>query len=84
MWTYDWPTAPGYYWFYGYPHGSAYYDPYIVFVKVSEGRTEQLHFVGGGHFMYKSESFGVWMPARVPAISELLDLEIRNEMQMKE
>ncbi|HEC65104.1 hypothetical protein LCGC14_3013030 [marine sediment metagenome] len=84
MWTYDWPDRPGYYWFYGYPHGPAYYDPQISFIRVFEGKNEQLYFVGGSQFMYEVEAQGVWMPAVVPAISELLDIEIKNDWQMEE
>ncbi len=63
MWTEQWPTKPGYYWFYGWPFKDRDDKPKLHFVEVwKEGA-----FVTNGHFLYKSEGGeGYWMPVETP------------------
>ena len=67
QWTYEWPTEPGMYWFFGWPFGALTTDaPEKMSVEVFLGGDKKPVRVGGGNFMYASENCGVWTPANVP------------------
>ena len=71
MWTKQWPTEPGFYWFYGWPFRDREHKPELHFVdvwKVINGIT----FVTQGFFLYKEEGAdGYWMPAELPELPEM-------------
>jgi len=69
LWTYSWPTEPGWYWYYGDPY-SLQNEPRHVYmrpVKASKGQNAMM-FVTEGQFMYKSVAGpdGVWTKMNVP------------------
>ena len=70
MWTKQWPTEPGHYWFYGWRFRDRDHKPELNFVdvwKISNG----IALVTKGHFLYKAEGGeGYWMPAETPAPPE--------------
>jgi hypothetical protein len=59
QWTTDFPTKPGWYWFYGYRYGriSCGYEetPRLMTVMVSKSGSNDLMYVANGNFMYESE-----------------------------
>ena len=58
IWTRDWPTKPGRYWFYGYRHGrvSCGYDCDRVLLMVVVKKTGSgVVCIAEGHFLYKQE-----------------------------
>lgn len=64
-WSAEWPTKPGWYWFFGYLYGgeTREYAPVQVF-KVSNGVVRTVN----GNFMYRSEGhLGLFIPAIVPS-----------------
>ena len=67
-WTKDWPTEPGYYWFYGWCFRERHRSPETHLVEVWRTATPGVvSYVTEGHFLYKEEGAdGYWMPARVP------------------
>ena len=81
-WTTEWPTAPGWYWFYGWAYGK------IVVGEPEPPRLEaaQVHMAGpfskrflmtirSGAFMYKSEgAIGMWCPMMMPELPDLSGL----------
>jgi len=68
QWTSEWPTEPGMYWFYGWPflQGEPTDEPEWVSVEVFFDGGGKSVWVGGGHFMFKSENRGLWTPAILP------------------
>lgn len=71
-WTQEFPTKPGYYWFYGYRYGrincGSATKPELQFVEVWKNG----HAVAGGQFIYKSELEDAWFaPAEVPEFPEV-------------
>ena len=80
MWTKEWPTEAGFYWFYGFLWYRYYRDgdkPELVSVEgilASNG----IMYVAKGAFIYKSEKhIGFWHKADLPELpshSELMDL----------
>ena len=80
MWTKEWPTEAGFYWFYGFLWYRYYRDgdkPELVSVEVipvSNG----IMYVAHGSFIYESEKhMGFWRKADLPELpshSELMDL----------
>lgn len=69
MWTEEWPTSTGYYWFCGWCFKDRRYPPDIHLVRV---RANGVSLVTDGHFLYKSEGgYGFWQPAALPKPPEL-------------
>ena len=68
-WTHDWPTKPGWYWFYGDPHGNRYKDQFVRLYPVRVGKISNgLSYVAEGNFTFKSQaSDGVWTKMIVPS-----------------
>ncbi|MHA2063251.1 MAG: hypothetical protein ACXABY_02600 [Candidatus Thorarchaeota archaeon] len=66
-WTNEWPTNPGWYWFYGNKYGEATAEIGIVrVIKVSNGVAHTLD----GHFMFKADGHkGVFQSIPTPIIS---------------
>jgi hypothetical protein len=64
MWTKEWPTKPGHYWFYGKRFEDMDPEMYLVKVwKLSDG----FAYICESSFMYRSEGTdGWWMPAQLP------------------
>ncbi len=62
-WTTDWPTAPGWYWFYGRRYGEEMHS--LGTVEVSKASNGVIRVLGGA-FMYRQEKHvGVFQ--RIPA-----------------
>ena len=75
-WAKEWPTEPGYYWFYGWRFkawgGTRSRPPELHFVRARR-TANSIALVTNGHFLYKAEGGeGLWMPARVPEPPEQL------------
>ncbi len=69
-WTKDWPTEPGYYWFYGWCFRqwgeTRDRPPEWHFVKVRR-TANSLALITDGHFLHKAEGGeGRWIPANMP------------------
>lgn len=67
MWTKEWPTEPGWYWFYGH-QWRAMYDEASELVPIKVERCSNAWLYGAGsHFLYKAEGArGLWTPAIMP------------------
>ncbi len=64
-WTHKTPTKPGWYWFYGDPHGELekFIRLYAVSVhKISNG----FSYVAEGNFMFPTRASGSWAKMVVP------------------
>ncbi len=80
-WTRDWPTEPGWYWFYGWAYGRitrANGNPEAPRLEAAQvhqagsGSGQHLMHIRTGQFMYKSEgAIGLWLPMDVPELPEL-------------
>lgn len=70
-WTDEWPSEPGWYWFWGQPHyGLRSLDSELYSVRVYETSTG-LAFVAEGDFMYRGGGGrGLWCPAVLPDLPE--------------
>lgn len=66
-WTKEWPTEPGWYWFYGQTSRQLYdRPPRMMLVKVSE-IVNGVCYVTEGRFLYKAEGArGLWVRAYRP------------------
>lgn len=65
MWTLEWPTEPGWYWFYGHKYGEDR-DPEYGMVRVFQAANGLMHTLDG-HFMFPSEGHdGVFQQAVLP------------------
>ena len=74
----DWPTEPGYYWFYGWPSGDTDLPVQLVTGRAASGAlnrngTRDLHVTARGHFAYKSEAVGKWLPLSEPELPDLTE-----------
>jgi hypothetical protein len=67
MWTKEYPTEDGKFWFYGRPFGPCSH-PRLCMVCCFRDKTRLRILVCDGSFMYESESEGVFMPADVPEL----------------
>jgi hypothetical protein len=72
-WTEEWPTTPGWYWFWGQCFRSWKGDEWspnlysVVVRRCSNG----LAFVTNGHFMYQEEGAeGLWLLTVLPELPE--------------
>jgi hypothetical protein len=72
-WTKEWPTKPGWYWFYGWPYGRVELfdegiEPELNVVnvwKVANG----LAYIRNGNFWYKEDKpVGLFCPMDVPEL----------------
>ena len=70
VWTREWPTTAGYYWFHGHKWSTSPRDAEptsTYFVRCCLDGTNSPTYITDGHFLYKAEgACGVWMPAKVP------------------
>ncbi len=71
----DWPTEPGYYWFYGYRYGkfdgNACAKPELVLCKVSK-IVNGIMVTGDGQFFFESEAEQAnFIPATLPELMEI-------------
>ena len=78
MWTKEWPTESGFYWFYGFLWSRMDGDkPHLVSVEVRQ-ISNGIMYVAKGAFIYKREKhIGFWHKAdfpELPSHSELMDL----------
>jgi hypothetical protein len=73
-WTEEWPTEPGYYWFYGWCWRSEIRDgkaPRFFYVRVRPCSNSMM-YVTDGHFMYEEEGgYGLWSKAQLPELPEI-------------
>lgn len=75
-WSKDWPTKPGYYWFYGYKCGSYENRPKRLSVVVVDTARNgvcvipnRFIYVCDGQFIYKKEGYdGVWQEVILPEL----------------
>jgi hypothetical protein len=71
MWTKEFPTKKGWYWFYGWTFTRTptpdYKEAELLAVRVWETKNGPV-WVGPGYFMYQSETKGVWCPMDPPPI----------------
>lgn len=67
MWTTEWPTEPGHYWFWGYPFKRSDRPDEMHLVRVYRVANGVAN-VTNGHFLYKAEARdgGRWAPATLP------------------
>lgn len=80
-WTKEWPTCPGYYWFYGWCFRGRHRKPELHYVKVRR-IANGLALVTNGHFLYKAEGGdGYWSPAITPALPEELYNSLAEQME---
>jgi len=80
MWTKEWPTESGLYWFYGFLWYQHYRDgdnPKLVSVEAKPA-SNGIMYVAKGTFIYKIEGhMGFWRKADLPELpshNELMDL----------
>lgn len=78
IFTTDWPTEPGWYWFYGWRFGIGVGDSrptlHIVQVKTAGGG---IHRIIGGTFMYQQEGHkGIFTPMENITLPSWSDVEI--------
>lgn len=69
MWQDEWPTEPGYWWFYGWCWRKVKDRPEEPEMHLVEVRKAMNGFmrVTNGHFLYKDEGAeGKWMKAELP------------------
>lgn len=80
MWSHDWPTEPGLFWFYGWRFGRGREfgghkeEPELCLVEIGETAVKGVFmYVTHGHFLYREEgATGLWQKTILP---ELPDLE---------
>ena len=78
MWKNEWPTEPGFYWFFGWQWDKepGKRPPKWSVVQVIEG----IRYVSNSHFMYKAESHpGKWHPILQPSEPDLMDLLLEKK-----
>lgn len=73
MWTKEWPTTPGWYWFHGVhstPWGTEKNKTTPVEVRIGgSGKSKFLMYVSNGAFMWEKEGAkGLWQPMPLPAL----------------
>lgn len=75
MWIGEWPTEPGWYWFYGFDFKPKFKDEVprlhmVHAIRISNG----MAYICDGHFIYKSEAGkGFFHPADPPNTFMLRD-----------
>lgn len=71
-WTSEWPTTPGYYWFYGWCWPGWRHERISKLLYVEAKRTSnRIAYVTEGHFLYRAEGAeGVWQPVQAPELPE--------------
>lgn len=66
MWTSEWPTEQGYYWFYGWCFCHRDRPPGFHCVEVYRTAIG-FRYATGGHFLYETEgASGIWQPVKLP------------------
>jgi len=76
QWTTEWPTEEGTYWFFGWTNksdmsGRYKEPPKMQLVEVHKNKQDQITIIAGSVFVYKSTSYGKFMPAKLPHAPEL-------------
>ena len=71
MWTQEWPTEPGWYWFYGqcFRNWTGEWCPRLYYVTARRCSNGMV-YTTDGHFMYEEEAQGWWQPAVLPELPE--------------
>lgn len=70
-WTDEWPTEPGWYWFWGQPWDNGPPQLYSIIVRLDA--LGSAVYVTDGHFMYEAEGAqGLWCPTIFPDLPEEL------------
>jgi len=70
MWTKEWPTKVGWFWFYGWKYGKDDYhpDPELCVVRTYMAANGLMHTIDG-QFMYRSEGHdGVFQEMILPVL----------------
>ena len=68
IWSKEWPTEPGWYWFYGDPFNKAKHWIRLNTVKIVQ-TSKSIALICNGNFMYKQEaSDGFWTPIIIPEL----------------
>jgi len=78
VWTSEWPTEPGKYWFYGYYYGDLTIDGLPKFGLVTVVKTQQDYVIRlvEGKFMYQEDShLGFFTKAETPVVPPLSAFE---------
>lgn len=64
-WTEQWPTEPGWYWFYGTEADMAVR---LMAVEVVVSNKQTLMYKAGMVYIYPQSAFGVWLPIVMPEL----------------
>ena len=64
-WTKEWPTTPGWYWFYGVEGGM---QIRLMSVEVVASNKKTLMYKAGMVYIYPGSADGVWQSAVVPEL----------------
>ncbi len=80
-WTTDWPTEPGWYWFYGWAFGLVEdHPPKLHAVNVAAGNSDDVMRIIDGNFMWKTEGHqGIFTPMRnvtLPAWKDVKEMAV--------
>jgi hypothetical protein len=71
QWSAEWPTKPGYYWFFGYQFKSES-NKHLYTVRVVSIADNKRATICEGSFMYKSATGkGYWQEIELPELKEL-------------
>lgn len=70
-WSEEWPTEPGWYWFYGWmtAYGKQNFPRTLYPVQAKVG-LHGIHLVTGCDFIYRSDAEGWWLPLVPPELPE--------------
>lgn len=75
MWTKEWPTKPGMYWFYGFRFGKTESDqnPKLFFAQAFRTSNNKIAIIVDRQFVYMAEGAkGFWAKVDAPSIPEWL------------
>jgi len=68
MWTKEWPTESGFYWFYGFLWSRDGDKPELISIEVIQA-SNAIIYVAKGSFIYKTENHvGFWNKADLPEL----------------
>ena len=69
IWTTEWPTQEGLYWFYGYRFCYREQPPNLWLVRVRTGNNCVV-YASEGAFIFIQEAEGVWAPVIIPDVPQ--------------
>lgn len=73
LWSKEWPTEPGYYWFYGYLNpGVIIQEPNLHLIHFPYSKMIEVDYCISG--IRKGEALGLWTPAFPPEVPDLSEL----------